>query len=342
MIKVAVVVLNWNGIEYLKRFLPGLAKESDMPGVSLIMADNGSSDKSVEWTRSELSGVEIIELGENHGFSGGYNEALSKIEAEYYLLINSDIEVTQGWLSPLIEHLDSNKNTAACQPKILSEKNRSYFEYAGAAGGFIDKYGFPFCRGRIQDHLEEDKGQYDDCRDIFWASGACLIIRSSVWKEMGGLDADFFAHMEEIDLCWRILATGYDIKFIPESVVYHVGGGTLSYNSPRKIYLNFRNNLYLLHKNLQGKNYNRIIFTRMLLDGIAGIRFLLMMRFNSCWQIFMAHIGYYRNKRSLNIKRKIIQERAKPVKEGLILNKSIVSGFYIKGKKIFSDYDFDN
>jgi len=338
MIKTAVVVLNWNGIDFLKRFLPGIVSMSNIPGVRVFLADNGSADKSVEWTRSELPTVEIIELDHNLGFSGGYNEALRQIDAEYYVLINSDIEVTPGWLDPMIEHLEKNPGTAACQPKILSESNRNYFEYAGAAGGFIDKYGFPFCRGRIQNHIEKDEGQYDDTCNIFWASGACMIIRASVWKEMEGLDSDFFAHMEEIDLCWRIAASGYDIYYIPNSVVYHVGGGTLAYASPRKTFLNFRNNLFLLYKNLPGKNYNRIIFVRMLLDGIAGIRFILMLKFNSCWQIFLAHIDYYRNMRSLGKKRERILLTARPVKSGLILNKSIITGFYLKGKKMFSDY----
>lgn len=340
MIKTGIVILNWNGIDFLRRFLPGLVALSDCPGAKVFLADNGSADNSVEWTRTELPMVEIIEMGSNLGFSGGYNVALSHVDAEYYVLINSDIEVTRGWLSPLIEHLDDNPGTAVCQPKILSEREREYFEYAGAAGGFIDRYGFPFCRGRVLNKIEKDTGQYNDNCNIFWASGACLIIRSSVWREMGGLDPDFFAHMEEIDLCWRILASGLDICCIPGSVVYHVGGGTLSYDSPRKTFLNFRNNLFLLHKNLPGKNYRRIIFVRMLLDGLAGIRFIMMMRFKNCWQIFRAHIDYYRNIKSLNIKRSHIQLSAKPLKSGLILNKSIVTGFYMEGKKLFSDYLF--
>lgn len=338
----AIVVLNWNGIDFLKRYLPTLVRECSSPDYKVYLADNGSTDNSVEWVRQELAMVEVIELDMNYGFAGGYNQALALIEADYFVIINSDIEVTPDWLRPITDHLDHNPGTAICQPKIMSTINRDYFEYAGAAGGYIDRFGYPFCRGRIQDHLEIDSGQYNDQRNIFWASGACMVIRSSVWKEMNGLDSDFFAHMEEIDLCWRVLKAGYDIVYIPGSVVYHVGGGTLSYDSPKKIYLNFRNNLYLLHKNLPGANYRLVIFTRMLLDGIAGIRFLLMLRFNSCWQIFIAHLSYYRSIRALTSKRREIAGYARPIKKGLILNKSVIAGFYLKGKKVFTDYNFEN
>ena len=338
MIKTAVVILNWNGSGFLARFLPDLVEKSRSSDCRIYLADNGSTDNSVEWTISALPEVEIIRMETNLGFSGGYNSALSEIDAEYFILVNSDIEVTEGWIKPLVDHLDNHPLTAICQPKILSESRRDYFEYAGAAGGYIDKYGYPFCRGRIQDSIEMDKGQYDNSVPIFWASGACMIIRSLVWKEMNGFDADFFAHMEEIDLCWRVLAAGYDIYFIPGSSVYHVGGGTLTYDSPGKVFLNFRNNLYMLHKNLPGNGYRWLIFRRMVLDGIAGIRFMAMLRFNSCFQIIRAHLDYYRHIRSLGIKRDRLKKSAKPIKEGLILNKSIIYGFYIKGKKLFTDY----
>jgi hypothetical protein len=341
MDKAAIVVLNWNGIGFLMRFLPKLARETSQPGFKIYLADNGSSDNSIEWTKENLPEVEIIRMQDNYGFAGGYNRALEMINAEYYVIINSDIEVTENWLTPIIDHLEKSPETAICQPKILSETNRECFEYAGAAGGYLDRYGYPFCRGRIQNYIEKDKGQYDNEVSIFWASGACMVIRSSVWTDLQGFDNDFFAHMEEIDLCWRVLSSGYEIRYIPESVVYHVGGGTLSYNSPRKVYLNFRNNLFMLHKNLPGKNYKRIIFTRMLLDGIAGIRFFLMLKFSFCFQIFKGHISYYRNKRELDKKRDAISEITTTNRTDLILNKSVILGFYIKGKKLFTDYSFD-
>ncbi len=333
---VAVVILNWNGIDLLKEFLPSVVRGS--AGTALVyVADNGSADGSVNWLTENYPEVRIIQNDENLGFAGGYNRALQSIDSTYLVLLNSDVEVSPGWIEPVIDHMDNNPDIAACQPKILSYKNKDTFEHAGAAGGFIDKYGYPFCRGRIFDSTEKDNKQYDSISDIFWASGACMFIRTDVWKKTGGFDPDFFAHMEEIDLCWRINSLGYKIKYIPQSTVYHLGGGTLNYDSPGKIYYNFRNNLFMLQKNLPEHMYKSVIIKRLLLDGIAGIRFILTFKFCAFWQILRAHRAYYSNRKSLNKKRKKIQKEGKLYPEKLILNKSVVLEYYLRGKKKFSE-----
>lgn len=335
--KTAVVILNWNGIDYLKSFLKDVAEKTISDECTLILADNGSTDESVKWVMEEVPSVKIIQNGNNLGFAGGYVEALNHIEAEYFILLNSDVEVTDKWVEPVISYMDQHQDVAACQPKILSQSNKTCFEYAGAAGGFIDKYGYPFCRGRILDHIEKDNNQYDDITDIFWASGASLFIRSSVWRETAGFDTSFFAHMEEIDLCWRIHSLGYRICYIPQSTIYHVGGGTLNYNSPSKIYYNFRNNLYLLHKNLPVEGFSQKLFTRKILDCIAGIRFLLMLNVKAFRQVVRAHKDYCRERKNLNEKREEIIHSRKSYPDKLILKKSIVWLYYLKRVKIFSD-----
>jgi len=328
MKKIAVVILNWNGRKYLEKFLGDVLSKSVSSECDVFVADNCSEDDSVDYIRAEHPQVKIIVLESNMGFAGGYKEALRHVKARYYVLLNSDVEVSDGWLQPVIKYLDANPGTAACQPKILDYNNRDHFEYAGAAGGYIDKYGYPFCRGRVFNNIEKDNGQYNDTVNIFWASGACIFIRSSVWEECGGLDPDFFAHMEEIDLCWRILSSGYKISYIPDSVVYHVGGGTLSYDSPAKLYYNFRNNLFLLHKNLPGTQFKKIIARRKLLDGIAAVRFLLLLRLRSVASIWKAHRDYSKQREILDIKREsILKEPVDP--KDLILNKSVVFAFYI-------------
>jgi GT2 family glycosyltransferase len=333
---VAVVILNWNGLDLLKKFLPSVIKESaDIADVYL--ADNGSTDNSINWLANNHPEVKVINNNANLGFAGGYNKALQSVNARYFVLINSDIEVTTGWIAPVIDYMEQNRDVAACQPKILSFNSKDTFEHAGAAGGFIDKYGYPFCRGRVFDSLEKDRGQYDTPTDIFWASGACMFIRSEVWKRAGGFDPDFFAHMEEIDLCWRINSLGYKIRYIPQSTVYHLGGGTLNYNSPAKIYYNFRNNLYMLQKNLPRHLYKSVIFKRLLLDGIAGLRFLFTLKLGALWQILRAHTAYYYNLRSLNIKRKKVRVESTFYPEKLILKKSIVFEYYLRGKKKFDE-----
>ena len=273
MHRVAVVILNYNGEEMLRRFLPSVMDNT--PDARIIVADNASTDGSLALLAKQFPKVGIISLNENYGFAEGYNKAIEKVDAEYTLLLNSDVEVAKGWLEPLVAALDSDESIVACQPKVLDCKRKTHFEYAGAAGGFIDRYGYPFCRGRIFDTVEEDRGQYDTGCDIFWATGAALLVRTAAYRAAGGLDGTFFAHMEEIDLCWRLRARGYRIVCVPGSIVYHVGGATLSAANPRKTYLNFRNNLLMLYKNLPEKELRGILRARSLLDYVAALKFFL-------------------------------------------------------------------
>ena len=335
MIKTAIVILNWNGIGYLKKFLTVAVKYSSSAGTTLFIADNGSTDGSDDWVENNFPEVKLIRLNTNHGFAGGYNIALQQIDAEYFILLNSDIEVTPGWTEPLISFMENNPEAAACQPKILSWHNRECFEYAGAAGGYIDKYGYPFCRGRILNYVEKDSGQYDSRKEIFWSSGACMIVRADAWNNCSGFDADFFAHMEEIDLCWRFHKAGYRVCFIHESVVYHVGGGALQYDSPFKTYLNFRNNLFLLYKNLPQRAFHTTLFIRKLLDGIAALKFIFTGKFADFRSVWKAHMDYYKNLSSLKKKREYIKNLPGPESINTILNKSIVFEFYIKRNKTF-------
>jgi GT2 family glycosyltransferase len=294
MLKVAVVILNWNGRAFLQRFLPSIWEHSNHSGVKVFVADNGSNDDSLAYLKTEFPDIGIIALDRNYGFAEGYNRSLSQLEAEYFVLLNSDVEVTRGWLIPLVELLDKNPLVAACMPKIMSAERKNLFEYAGAAGGFIDKFGYPFCQGRIFDSVETDYGQYDKSRDIFWVSGACMMIRATLYKLAGGLDNAFFAHMEEIDLCWRLKNRGYRIMVEPQSVVFHLGGGTLPQGNPRKTYLNFRNNLFLLYKNLPDEKLVRILFTRLILDGLSSLRFLFQASFGDFFSVFRAHHSFYK------------------------------------------------
>ena len=307
--KTAVVILNWNTRDYLRKFLPGLITSTEGLDAEVIVADNASTDGSPEMLAAEFPDVRRISLDRNYGFTGGYNRALAQVEAEYFVLINSDIEVPQGWLKPLTDWMDTHPHCGACGPKLLSYDHRDRFEYAGAAGGLLDRYGYPFCRGRILQKVEKDEGQYDTPEDVFWVSGACLLVRSKLWKKLGGLDDRFFAHMEEIDLCWRMQLSGYTVTVVPESYVYHIGGGTLPNESPFKLRLNFRNNLLLLENNLaktfraQGYSVDgslgkarRRIFVRMLLDGASALTYLVTKRYNSYKAVVQAH-GEYRKLR---------------------------------------------
>ena len=305
MEKVKVVILNWNGRTYLERFLPSVVEHT--PGVPVVVADNGSTDDSVPFLRERFPQVEIVSLERNYGFAEGYDRALDRIESEYFLLLNSDIEVPEGWLDPLVEVLDRDEKTAAVAPKIRSFDRPDRFEYAGASGGFIDFLGYPFCRGRILDSIETDCGQYDDPREVFWASGACMLVRSRVFRMLGGFDADFFAHMEEIDFCWRAQLAGYAIRVEPRSHVFHVGGGTLPNDNPQKIYLNFRNNLCMLFKNLSRTAFWPVLFVRMAMDGAAALVFLVQGRPSFFGEVFRAHVDFHRRRRSLHEKRKAIQ-----------------------------------
>jgi len=273
MTKVAVVILNWNGIELLQKFLPSVVEYSDNPDISVIIADNGSTDDSVKYVQDNFKQVQVFRMKNNNGFALGYYLALNQIKSEYYVLLNSDVEVTKNWIEPIIDYMDKNPDVAACMPKIKAYNQKDEFEYAGAAGGLIDRYGYPFCRGRILNKIEKDTGQYDEIADIFWATGACLFVKAEYYHNVGGLDGTFFAHMEEIDLCWRLKNMGHRICYIPQSEVYHVGGATLSNLSPQKTFLNFRNNLYLLYKNLPPYRVLFILSFRIILDILAFVKF---------------------------------------------------------------------
>ncbi len=337
MNRIAVVILNWNGKSFLEKFIPLVLKHSDVPGTEVIVADNASEDDSLSFLREHFPGVKIIELDKNHGFAGGYNLALDQIKAEYYVLLNSDIEVTPGWLQPLVNYLDNNHDIAAAMPKIKAFHQKKSFEYAGAAGGFIDKYGFTFCRGRIFNEIETDVGQYDTISDVFWASGACLFIRADVYHQMGGLDNQFFAHMEEIDLCWRIKNHGYRIACIPGSVVYHVGGGALPYQNPRKTFLNYRNNLLLLYKNVEKERLFRLLTLRIGLDLLSVFRFLLSGDFKNSRAIFKAHAAFRKLRPGYRKLRKQEGTINGNSKHPEIFNGSIVWRYFLKNQKKFSD-----
>lgn len=338
--RTAVVLLNWNGEKFLEKFLPSIIENTPKEQARIIVADNGSTDNSIKFLKENYSEIELVLLDKNYGFAGGYNKALKKIDAEYFILLNTDIEVIANWLEPLIKLLDENKNIAACMPKIRAYHAKEQFEYAGASGGFIDKWGYPFCRGRILDDVEIDKGQYDDVISIFWATGACLVIRADVFKAVGGFDEDFFAHMEEIDLCWRLKNLGYEIATNPKSVVYHVGGGTLPKTSPRKLYLNYRNNLLMMYKNLPSKKLFSHLFVRMILDGISAFIYLLKFQFSSFKAVFNSHIDFYKNIRKFKIKRKELQKKYIKYNHPEIYNKSIIWKNIVSKVKKFSLLDF--
>jgi GT2 family glycosyltransferase len=306
--KIAVVILNWNGEQLFSKFLPSIIEHSQGTNIEIIVADNGSTDQSILYLQQNFSSIRIIDLKENYGFAEGYNQALKQVDADYFVLLNSDVKVAKNWIEPCIFQFESDEKIAAIQPKILSYNQPNSFEYAGAAGGFIDKFGYPFCRGRILDELEEDEGQYDKSTEIFWASGAAMFVRTSALKEAGGLDGDFWAHMEEIDLCWRLKNQGYKVIYEPNSVVYHLGGGTLSYDSPKKVYLNFRNNLWMLFKNLPKEQFKRTFSIRMILDGVAAAKFLAGFQFRHFWAVANAHVAFYRNLSKLVRKRREIQK----------------------------------
>ena len=337
MQKVAIVILNWNGEKFLKSFLPSVINHSSIDGVSVIVADNGSADSSIQLLKTSFPSVGVIELDRNWGFAEGYNRALQQIESEYYVLLNSDVEVSEGWLNPLIQFMDNHPQAAACMPKILDYNNPSHFEYAGAAGGFIDFLGYPFCRGRILSEIEEDKGQYDNQLEIFWASGACLFIRSNQYWEVGGLDNDFFAHMEEIDLGWRLKNLGYTNWCIPSSKVYHVGGGTLPNNNPRKLYYNYRNSLFMLYKNLPTNKLFLTIFIRLILDGLSALAYLVKGKFGFFKAVLRAHTDFWGSFKRLRKQRKTLRKENQN-KSGQILTKSVLVNFFLLKQKTFDTY----
>ncbi len=306
MIKIAVVILNYNGEKFLREFLPSVLAHSG--DAKIIVADNGSTDLSVDVLTQKFPVVELIQLGNNYGFCGGYNRALKQVDAEYYVLLNSDVEVTPDWLTPIINLLDENPEIAAAQPKILAYNEKDHFEYAGAAGGFIDSLGYPFCRGRVFNVTEKDLGQYNDGREIFWATGACFVIRSKVYHEMEGLDEDFFAHMEEIDLCWKIQRTGHKVFYCGASAVYHVGAGTLSRANPRKTYYNFRNGLSLVYKHWSTGELFWKLPLRILLDYVAALTFLLSGKADDARAVLRAHYHFVKKSGKNRAKRRALKK----------------------------------
>lgn len=336
-LRVAVVILNWNGKDFLERFLPSVVAHSG--SAQVIVADNASTDNSVAFLEKNYPDVQVLRLPSNGGYARGYNDALAQVKADYYVLLNSDVEVTPGWIEPVIDLMEKDPSVAACQPKLLSWSQRTTFEYAGAAGGFIDKYGFAFCRGRIFSSFEEDTGQYNDVKEIFWATGACLFIRAELYHQAGGLDPDFFAHMEEIDLCWRIKNMGYKVMYCPFSAVYHVGGGTLSKISPMKTFLNFRNNLFLICKNHAPEYFWIKLLMRGVLDGIAGLSFLLSGSGKHFVAVIQAHFSFYGQLGRTLKKRRALKKQVKEYTTTAIYRKSIVFDYFLRKKNKFSELD---
>ena len=333
---VAVIILSWNGEHYLEKFLPSVVQHTPVSLAKIIVADNGSTDNS-ESVVKKYSSVEFLPLKKNYGFADGYNKAIEQTNADWIVLLNQDVEVTEGWLEGLLNQISLHPKLGACQPKILSLNQRSHFEYAGAAGGFLDKYGYPFCRGRIFDSIEEDKNQYNNETEIAWASGACMLVNRNAYLQAGGLDDLFFAHMEEIDLCWRLKNLDYEIRFTPASKVYHLGGGSLPQGNPRKVFLNFRNSLLMLYKNLEKHERGRIIFLRLLLDHIAAYRALFTGNFSDFRAIAKAHYHFLL---MCGEWKKKVNAKNFPRKNHLVLpgfyNGSIVKKYFLQGKKIFS------
>lgn len=323
--KVAVVILNWNGRQkgLIEQYLPSVVEYSKEAEV--FVADNGSEDDSLEFIKANFPTVNLILLDKNYGFTGGYNRALSQIEADYFILLNDDVEVTENWIPPLIEKMEEDKTIAVCQPKLLSYKDKVSFEYAGAAGGYLDYLGYPFCAGRVFQNLEKDNGQYDKEREIFWATGAAMFVRADVFKTMGGLDKDFFAHMEEIDFCWRVKNAGYKVMYYPQSTVYHFGAATLQTNNPKKTFLNFRNNLLLLYKNLPEKNFSSVFFKRRCLDYLAAFVFLLQGNKEDCKAVFDARKDFRKIKKHFYSKRQknISSYPSKTLKKSLVLQSKL-------------------
>ena len=331
--KVAIVILNWNGAALMERFLPSVVRYSPEEMAEVVVADNGSTDDSLALLAEKFPSVRVVRFDRNYGFAEGYNRALQQIDTPYAVLLNSDVEVTPGWLEAPLRRLDASPEVAAVQPKLLAERARDQFEYAGAAGGFMDKYGYPFCRGRIFQEIETDRGQYDAEADILWATGACLFVRTEVYRAVGGLDAKFFAHQEEIDMCWRMRARGYRLVCTPESVVYHVGGGMLNAESPRKTFLNFRNNLLMLYKNLPEKELHRVMRLRFWLDYLAALKFLLeghpanARAVREARREFHRLVPEYRETRIVNQQLAVVKEIPE------LKSFSLLWQFYVRGKK---------
>lgn len=335
MKRVAVVILNWNGEKMLREFLPDVVRHST--GAEIVVADNASTDGSLQMLEREFPTVRRIVLDRNHGFAQGYHLALEQVDAEFYLLLNNDVQVDADWLSPLLEYMDKNPHVAACQPKLLCHWDRTRFEYAGASGGYIDAWGYPYCRGRVMGTVEEDRGQYDEPASLLWATGAALMIRREAYWQVGGLDGRFFAHQEEIDLCWRLRSRGYGIACVPQSKVWHVGGGTLPKDSPHKTYLNFRNNLLLLYKNLPSERLGTVMRVRFWLDALASVQFLLTGKWGSFLAVWRGRRDFFCMRpqfvadRERNLKAAVLS----PVPEQTAV--SILWQYYARGKKTFKE-----
>ncbi len=328
----AVVILNWNGKHFLEEYLPKVESYSQFPDVSIVVTDNGSTDDSVSYLQKYHPNVRLILLDKNYGFAEGYNRALQQVDSDYFVLLNSDVEVTENWLQPLIDQMQTS-GVAACMPKIRSVADRTSFEYAGAAGGFIDRLGYPFCRGRIFHTVEKDTGQYDSPIEIFWATGACCLIKADIFRQMGGFDAYFFAHMEEIDLCWRIKNAGYTIRYTPESTVYHVGGGMLPQKSPFKTYLNYRNNLLMMYKNLPKKHKTRTLAFRIILDTISSFHSLLQGDTSVIKAVWKAHASFWK---ALPQYQKLSVEQPLSF-PSCVYPRSLVFQYFIKRKKYYRE-----
>jgi len=329
-VKIAVVILNWNGKQLLETFLPSVLAFSDQ--ATVYVADNASTDNSVTYVQENFPEVTVIQNKTNGGYAKGYNEALKNLQEDIFVLLNSDVEVTQNWLSPIVEAFKKDSNLVAAQPKILDYNNKDYFEYAGAAGGYIDKLGYPFCRGRIFDTIEKDTGQYNDTKTIFWASGACLFVKKNAFENAGGFDEEFFAHQEEIDLCWRLQSNGGIVKYIGASKIYHVGGATLATANPQKTFYNFRNTLFMLLKNVQGVHVYFLLLVRMLLDGLVAIQFLTQGKFKHIAAIFKAHLSFYNHFFTFLKKRKLHASKLR-----YYTKKSIVWSYFARNKHVFND-----
>ncbi len=336
--RVAVVILNYNGKDLLPQFLPSVIQYSG--NAEIYLADNASTDGSTEFVKREFPSVKLISLPQNDGFAGGYNNALKQVAADYYVLLNSDVEVTPNWIRPAIDVMEKDPGVSACQPKILAYREKDTFEYAGACGGFMDKYGYPFCRGRIFNELEKDMGQYNETTDIFWATGACMFVRAKVFNEFSGFDASYFAHMEEIDLCWRMKNRGYKIMAVPATVVYHLGGGTLHKLSPRKTFLNFRNNLTTLTKNYPNAFWFDVLVVRLFLDGIAGTKFLFELKPLHTWAVIRGHFAYYfKLPRILKERRELRKHPHFNASTSQMYDGNIVKEFYLNKIRKFSNLD---
>lgn len=339
--KVSVVILNWNGKSLMRKYLPNVVKHTLVSTeVELVVADNGSTDGSLEFLASEFPQIRCIDLEHNHGFAEGYNLALAQVDAEYAVLLNSDVEVTSNWLPEMIEYLDRNSEVAACQPKIRSLRDPEYFEHAGAAGGFMDYLGYPFCRGRMLSEVEKDRGQYDTPIDLFWATGACLCIRTDDYRAVGGLDARFFAHMEEIDLCWRLRSRGRRIVCLPSSTVYHLGGATLNKENPHKTFLNYRNNLLMIYKNTSRRRLAFVFVFRFFLDYLSGLIFLLTGKRGDAWAVVRARVAFWKMRPSFRTQRMENRLLAKvdPIPE--VYPGSMLLNYYFGRKRTFRDLNW--